>query len=84
MEMEKIIEYAKAEGYDSAEYAGQWLDYEIYHPHFEGEDELHPAMVGLPFSILVKGETIRMSKPEEIFQILDALYDEEEEVDDEE
>lgn len=84
MEKEKIIKFAKAEGYDSAEYAGQWLDYEIYHPYFEGEDELHPAIVGLPFSILVKGENIRMSTTEEIFQILDELYDDEEGVDDEE
>lgn len=51
----------------------------MYCPFLEGEDELHPAIIGLPYSILVKGETIRMSTPEEYFQILDALYGDEEE-----
>lgn len=77
--MEKIIAYTKAQGYYSVEYSGLWQGYEVYCPFLEGEDELHPAIIGLPYSILVKGETIRMSTPEECFQILDALYGDEEE-----
>ncbi len=75
----KIVAYAKAQGYYSVEYSGQWQDYEVYCPFLEGEDERLLAIVGLPLSILVQGETIRMSTSEESFQILDALYGDEEE-----
>lgn len=74
MTLQKIIEFARKNGYDGAVPKGMWRDYKVYEPTFEGDK---PMNVGLPLMILVKGEEIRLSTPDEAFAYLDTLPDEE-------
>lgn len=62
-----VKEFAKEQGYDDALPLGKWRGYDAYEPVFEGGI----AYVGPPLMILVKGETIRMSTPEEGYQQID-------------
>ena len=65
MKLEKVIEFAKKQGYDSAKQLDDWNGYEVYEPLFDGEEV---AFVGLPLLILVKGDKIRMSTEDEAFK----------------
>ena len=58
MKMETIISFAKQQGYDNAIYLGKWKGYDAYEPVFDGADV---SFVGLPYIILAKGDTVRMS-----------------------
>ncbi len=61
--------YAKAQGYESAEYIGEWRGYKCYEPII-AEGEI--AFIGLPLLILEDKEgNIRMSTPEEAMQQID-------------
>ncbi len=62
MNKKEILKFAKQEGYDDISYIGKWREFEVYEPLFDFEDV---SYVGLPFIILVTGDTIRMSTPEE-------------------
>lgn len=68
MSTEKIIAFAKKNGYDGVDPLGKWRDYDCYEPIFEGTSEEEPAIVGPPLIILVKGDEIRMSTEEEAYQ----------------
>ena len=68
MSNDKILAFAKKNGYDGAEPLGKWRDYDCYEPTFEDTSEEEPAIVGLPLIILVKGDEIRMSTEEEAYQ----------------
>ena len=68
MSMDKIIAFAKKEGYDGVEPLGKWREYDCYEPFFDGSTEDEPAIVGPPLIILVIGNEIRMSTEEEAFQ----------------
>jgi len=68
MMMHEIINYAKAQGYDSAEYLCEWQGYDVYEPFYDGDETKH---LGVPLVILVHGETIRMSTEEEAYKQLD-------------
>lgn len=78
MKLEKVIEFAKKNGYDGAEPRGEWKGYEVYEPTFKDSGE-ELAIVGLPLVILVKGEEIRMSTPDEALERLDDIEDDDEE-----
>ena len=65
MKMETIISFAKQQGYDNAIYLGKWKGYDAYEPVFDGADV---SFVGLPYIILAKGDTVRMSTSEEAFE----------------
>ena len=71
MSNEKIVEFAKKNGYDNVLPLGPWREYECYEPTFDGATEEEPAIVGPPLIILVKGDEIRMSTEEEAFQQMD-------------
>lgn len=71
MSNEKIVEFAKKNGYDDAIPLGPWREYDCYEPIFDGATEDEPAIVGPPLIILVKGDEIRMSTEEEAFQQMD-------------
>ena len=64
----KVKEFAKKQGYDDALPLGKWRGFDCYEPVFRGGDV---GYVGPPLMILVKGETIRMSTPEEGYQQID-------------
>lgn len=70
-ELEKRVhEFALANGYAQIQKADDWHGFEVYEPvYFE------PTFVGLPFVILVKGNSIRLSTVEETFERLDELPD---------
>ena len=67
MTMDAIIRFAKKQGYDTVARLEPWNGFDVYEPLFEGEDD---AIVGLPLVILVKGDEIRMSTPEESMQTI--------------
>ena len=68
MKKAKITEFAEKNGYDGAEYIGEWNGFKCYEPYFDGDDI---TAVGLPLLILVdKDENIRMSTPAEALQQL--------------
>ena len=68
MNKEKIIEFAKQNGYDGVFPLGKWKGYDAYEPTFDFSSEKEPALVGPPLMILVKGDEIRMSTVEEAFE----------------
>lgn len=70
---EKVIKFAKENGYETAERVKDWNGYECYEPIF---DRKEIAEVGPPLLILVKGDEIRMSTVEEAFQQIDETDEE--------
>ena len=70
MSEEEILKFAKKQGYDEISYLGKWKEYEVYEPMFDYDGE---SFVGLPLIILVKGDEIRMSTPEESLQQIDDM-----------
>lgn len=68
MNINKIIAFAKENGYSGAVYLNEWRGYSCYEPTFS-DDEV--AFVGLPLIIMVKGDEIRMSTPEEAMKHID-------------
>ena len=68
MTKEKILAYAKQQGYDGIEPLGKWRQYDCYEPTFKNATEQNPAIVGMSLIILVDGTNIRMSTVEEAFQ----------------
>lgn len=73
MQMEKIKEFAKKQGYETAKPLKPWNGYECYEPVMDSKET---AMTGPPLLILVKGESIRMSTVEEAFQQIDDTEEE--------
>ena len=69
-----MIAFAKKNGYETAEKLNNWNGYECYEPIMDSKKE---TAVGPPLLILVKGEKIRMSTPDEAFQQMDDTEDEE-------
>ena len=65
MKIEQVKEFAKQQGYDNALYLGKWKEYDAFEPVFDGADV---SFVGLPFMILAKGDTVRMSTSDEAFE----------------
>lgn len=63
MMAERIQEFAAENGYTKIEKAEPWHGYDVYVPVY---DEM--SYVGLPFVILVRGEEIRLSTPEEALE----------------
>lgn len=66
MDINKIIAFARKQGYDSAEKIGEWKGYEVYEPFFDGDGV---SFIGLPTVILIDGEKIRLSTTEESLEI---------------
>ena len=60
--LEMAIQMARADGYDSAVYDGEWEGYRVYLPIFlDGE----PHYLGIPRVILEKDGALRFGKPSE-------------------
>lgn len=75
MQIEKVKAFAKKNGYETVEKLNNWNGYECYEPIMDSKKE---AAIGPPLIILVKGESIRMSTPDEAYQQMDDSDDEEE------
>lgn len=70
MKLENVVAFAKENGYDGAEVLGTWNGFDVWEPTFDGTD---PVCVGLPLVILVNGDEMRMSTPEEAMDILEDM-----------
>lgn len=68
MTNDKIINFAKKQGYDGALYIGKWKNYEAYEPIFDNNSDV--SFIGPPLLILVENDKIRMSTVEEAFNQL--------------
>jgi hypothetical protein len=67
---EKIDNFAKNNGYLTAEHIGRWKDYDCYEPKLTDADEI--ATVGPPILILVDNNgSIRFSTIDEAYQQID-------------
>lgn len=78
MKKEKIIKFAKDNGYDGVLPLGKWKEYDAYEPTFADTKEDSLSYVGPPLMILVKGEEIRMSTVEEAYEQIDGAEEEDE------
>lgn len=68
MEEQKIIDFAKKEGYESAKFKCEWQGYKCYEPILESGVI---SYIGLPLMILVdEYDNIRMSTAQESLRIL--------------
>lgn len=66
IKIENIIRFAKSNGYKGASPLGEWNGYEAFEPLYFSDGST--AIIGPPLMILAKGETIRMSTPEEAYE----------------
>lgn len=73
MNNSKIIEFAKAFGYDGAKYRGEWKHYSVYEPTSRDKSM---ADVGKPEFIFVLGERAIMASEKEAFEFIDSLPEE--------
>ncbi len=75
MSSEDVIRFAKSQGYETAEYRGEWREFKCYEPVFlEGK----VAFTGLPVLILEsKDGNLRMTTSEEAFQFIEEMSDDE-------
>lgn len=62
----QVNEFARKHGYEKAEYLKKWKGYRCYEP-IMSKGKI--SFSGLPLLILVKGDEIRMSTPEEAMEI---------------
>lgn len=79
--LNKAIEMARASIYDTAAYLGEWNGYRVYEPDFNDNKE---HCIGIPLFILEKDGKLRWTRDgAESFDIMDALYEKEEEEEEE-
>lgn len=71
MSLDEVIKFAKAQGYKSAEQVESWKGFDVFEPVYDTKDEI--SVIGLPLVILVKGDQIRMSTPDEAIQCIDDM-----------
>lgn len=67
MAIESVVEFARKHGYAGAEPEGKFNGFDAYRPVPKSEG----AIIGYPYLILVKGDTIRFSTLEETFEYMD-------------
>lgn len=70
--LEKAKKFAIDNGYNNVRYLGKWKGFEVYEPFYG--NEMDEADTGLPFKILSKGNTIRFTDVDEVFECLNHFY----------
>lgn len=70
MTIDKVVSFAKENGYENVQPLKDWNGYRCYEP-VVFEDAI--SFTGPPLIILVKDNTIRMSTPDEAFLYLDSI-----------
>jgi len=65
---QRVLEFAKHHGYETALRLKNWKGYKVYEPIV---DQKKITFVGLPLIILEKGNEIRLSTPKEAFEYMD-------------
>lgn len=71
-----IIEFAKENGYETAEYLGEYKGNKCYEAIYRNDGEIY--IVGLPAFILEKSEQLEWIQNEKSFEILNCFYPDEE------
>ena len=67
----EVEEFAKENGYETAEYMGVWRSYKCYEPVYSKDEAVY---IGMPSMILVdENGKIRMATYEEVMQRMDEL-----------
>lgn len=66
LSMKDIEAFAKKNGYETADYGGTYEDYDVWCPI---TDTKNYTFTGLPYLILVKGDEIKMTTPENALEI---------------
>lgn len=74
MTFEEVKKFAEENGYATAYKLDPWNGYEVYEPIM---DEGAISYTGVPLIILVKGDEIRMSTPEEAYKQIEDMSKEE-------
>lgn len=64
----EIKKFAVENGYDDAEYMGEWKDYKVFNPIIKSDKSL---CLGYPLKILKNNEELRISSILESLEILD-------------
>jgi len=68
MDRKKVLQFAKTRGYDSIRKRRKtWNGYDVYEPIYR---KGVISYIGLPLVILVKENEIRLSTPQESFELL--------------
>lgn len=75
MNIERVNQFAILNGYYGAEPLGKWRGYDIYEPIMSPNKDGDISHIGLPLLIMVRGDLIRMSSPEEGLAQLDDVPD---------
>ena len=73
MKRDRVIEFARENGYDGAVFRGKWKHFDVYEPTSNGEE---PANIGRQEFILEFDGMIRMTMEDEAFEYIDSLPDE--------
>lgn len=72
---ELVDRWAKTHGFNGAEPTGElWNDYEIYEPSYALDEDGNYPCAGLPSFILLKGSEIRLTAPDEVWDVYHLLY----------
>ena len=66
----RVLKFARAQGYDGAEYYKDWKEYRAYRPLFLEDGKEIPLQVGLPLFILQKDCKCRMTDSDECFEVM--------------
>lgn len=67
MTKNQIIEFSKQQGYAGCSFLKKWKGYDIYEPFLRDNETV--SYIGLPYVILVKDNSIRMSTADEALSI---------------
>ena len=73
MTLREVEKYARSQGYDGCEHAGEWNGFDVYEPTIADIPPGEFVCTGPPLVILVSGDDARMSTPDEAFAVLDSL-----------
>lgn len=65
MTIKDILAFGEKIGYNNLERGSDWRGFEVYQPVYPGKDIVY---AGLPFVVLVKGDEIHLSTPEEALE----------------
>lgn len=78
----KPKEFAKKEGFDNAEVVGSWKKFTVYEAYFEPDEFGNVPKIGFPQYILEIEGALRFSTPDETFEIMATIYEDEEDEED--
>lgn len=67
--LDSLLRFSKKRGYESVIERGAWRGYDVYEMVLSGKE----VYVGIPQYIVVEGDKMRLTTPDEAFEIMDAI-----------